>query len=96
MEIKAQFLPGFCMIFLVKSWLPNKWLVSYLWEEAKHFAGKCEFAQDVSQNIQMILMNSTRSFQAPTPQNGQTHSNNSLAKADKLYECVWPFCEFDT
>ena len=36
------------------------------------------------------------SFQAPTPQNGQTHSNNSLAKADKLYECVWPFCGFDT
>ena len=62
MEIKAQFLPGFCMIFLVKSWLPNKWLVSYLWEEAKHFAGKCEFAQDVSQNIQMSLMNSTQAF----------------------------------
>ena len=28
----------------------------------------------------------------PAPQNGQTHSNNSLAKADKVFECVWPFC----
>ena len=25
---------------------------------------------------------------APTPQNGQTHSNNSSATADKLYECI--------
>ena len=29
----------------------------------------------------------------PTPQNGQTHSNNMLAKADKLFECVLPFYE---
>ena len=28
----------------------------------------------------------------PSPQNGQTHSNNSLAIADKLFECVWLFC----
>ena len=27
-----------------------------------------------------------------TLQNGQTHSNNSLATADGLFECVWPFC----
>ena len=26
-----------------------------------------------------------------TSQNGQTHSNNSSATADKLFECVWPF-----
>ena len=26
------------------------------------------------------------------PQNGQTHSHNSSSKADKLIECVWPFC----
>ena len=26
-----------------------------------------------------------------TPQNGQTHSNNSSARADELFECVWPF-----
>ena len=28
----------------------------------------------------------------PTPQIGQTHSNNLSAVADKLFECVWPFC----
>ena len=28
----------------------------------------------------------------PTPENGQTHSNNSSAFADELSECVWPFC----
>ena len=26
----------------------------------------------------------------PTPSNGQTHSNNSSAVVDKLFECVWP------
>ena len=26
------------------------------------------------------------------PKNGQTHSNNSPAFADKLFECAWPFC----
>ena len=29
------------------------------------------------------------------PQNGQTHSNNSSAFADELFECVWPFCGVD-
>ena len=29
---------------------------------------------------------------ALTPQNGQTHSNNSSPTADELLECVWPFC----
>ena len=29
-------------------------------------------------------------------QNGQTHSNNSLAVANKLCECVWPFLEVST
>ena len=24
--------------------------------------------------------------------NGETYSKNSSAKADKLFECVWPFC----
>ena len=28
----------------------------------------------------------------PTPENDQTHSNNSSAFADELSECVWPFC----
>ena len=27
----------------------------------------------------------------PTSQNGQTHSNNSSAVADELFECVWPY-----
>ena len=27
-----------------------------------------------------------------TPQNGQTHLNNSSAFGDKLFECAWPFC----
>ena len=26
------------------------------------------------------------------PHNDQTHSNNSSAKADKLFECFWPIC----
>ena len=29
---------------------------------------------------------------APTPQNGQTHSNNLMATGDEFFECVWPFC----
>ena len=28
----------------------------------------------------------------PTQQSGQTHSNNSSAVADELFECVRPFC----
>ena len=28
----------------------------------------------------------------PTLQNSQTHSNNSSATPDELFECVWPFC----
>ena len=31
-------------------------------------------------------------IQAPTPQNGQTHPNNSSAKGDELFKCVWSFC----
>ena len=32
-------------------------------------------------------------LKAPTPQNGQTHSNNSSA-ADEFFECIWPFGGF--
>ena len=28
----------------------------------------------------------------PNLQNGQTHSNDSSAFADELFECVWLFC----
>ena len=31
----------------------------------------------------------------PTPQNGQSHSNNSSAIADQLFECAWPFCRLE-
>ena len=29
----------------------------------------------------------------PTPQYGQTLSNNLSANCDEFFECVWPFCE---
>ena len=35
-------------------------------------------------------------LKAPTQQNGQTHLNDSLATADELFECVWPFCGVGT
>ena len=35
-----------------------------------------------------LIWFSTLTLYASTPQNGQTYSNNSLAKADKLFECV--------
>ena len=41
--------------------------------------------------MDLILLN----LLAPTPHNGQTHSNNSLAVANKLFDCVWPFCGVD-
>ena len=31
-------------------------------------------------------------LKAPTPKNGQTHSNNSSEIADELFGCVWLFC----
>ena len=31
-------------------------------------------------------------LKGPTPQKGQTHSNDSSAAANELFECVWPFC----
>ena len=39
-----------------------------------------------------IIIYPNLTLSAPASQNGQTHSNNSLAKADALFECVWPFC----
>ena len=30
----------------------------------------------------------------PTPENGQSYSNNSLGAADELFECNLPFREF--
>ena len=42
-------------------------------------------SKSVSNSVMLTL-------KAPTPQNGQTHSNNSSTTADKLFEWVWPFC----
>ena len=36
--------------------------------------------------LRLILYGVILTFQAPTPQNGQTHSENSSAFADKLFE----------
>ena len=45
--------------------------------------------------LHVWLIDDCLTLQAPIPQNGQTHSNNSstkAAKADELFECLWPFC----
>ena len=36
----------------------------------------------------IFLVSYFLTLEAPTPQNGQTHSNNLSAKADELFECV--------
>ena len=36
----------------------------------------------------MVLIKLTLTLKAPIPQNGQTHSKNSSATADELFECV--------
>ena len=59
-----------------------------------HFTSKmlyylryCEWSfQKIQPNVTSLTL------LAPISQNGQTHSNNSLAVADELFECVWPFC----
>ena len=35
-------------------------------------------------------------LEAPTPQNGQARSKDSLATPDKLFECVGPYCRVGT
>ena len=39
-----------------------------------------------------LLLTLLFTLYAPTPQNGQTHSNNLCATVDQLFEFVWPFC----
>ena len=34
-------------------------------------------------------------FEATTPQDGQTHSNNLSVVADESFEFVWPCCAVD-
>ena len=35
-------------------------------------------------------------LEAPDPHGGQIHSNNLLAAANELFECVQPFCGVGT
>ena len=42
----------------------------------------------ISLSIYVVL-----TLEVSASQNGQTHSNNSSAFAEGLFECVWPFCE---
>ena len=48
-----------------------------------------------SLEVESILLDGLTLY-VPTPQNGQTHSNNLSAFADALFECVWPFCGVGT
>ena len=41
---------------------------------------------------QVILPSTKLTLFAPSLQNGQRHSNNFYAVANKLFECVWLFC----
>ena len=42
-------------------------------------------------SLDLIMITSLNPLSA-NPQNGQTYLNNSSTFADKLLECVWPFC----
>ena len=39
-------------------------------------------------NVVLLYLLLNLTFQATTPQNGQTHSNNPLTVVDELFECV--------
>ena len=46
--------------------------------------------------MSLLAANCVLTLQAPTPRNGQTHTNNLSATADGSFECVWPFCGVGT
>ena len=50
------------------------------------------FILKVLECTKMQRLDSTLTFEAATPQNGQTDWNNSSAIANELFEYVWPFC----
>ena len=50
------------------------------------------FPQNIRGNKKRSLVWNELTLHVPTPQNGQTHLNNSSAVADELFKCVWPFC----
>ena len=40
----------------------------------------------------MLQFDNLPSSLVPTPQNGQTHSNNLSTTTNELFECFLPFC----
>ena len=59
----------------------NDWLIPKEMQKSKN---KSKFIRS--------SINKCWPFKRQPHKNGQTHSNNSSALADKLFECVWPFC----
>ena len=55
----------------------------------------CEQLRDQNTSVGTELRSSSQNryltLYVSTLQNGQTHSKNSLAVADELFECIWPF-----
>ena len=43
-------------------------------------------------SLRCVMLYMLITLYATTPQNGWTHSNNSSAKTDEFFKCVWPFC----
>ena len=60
------------------TWIDSQIFGAFLWEHR--------------QKNSNFLNHLTFTLQTPTPQNGPTHSNNSLVFPDELFECVRPFC----
>ena len=52
---------------------------------------KIKHPDDVIHLVLLPIIPFCLTLWAPTPQNGQTHSNNSSATTDELSECVQPF-----
>ena len=65
----------------------HTWLNKPAAEMCKFFKNIWPFNGHRALNGQNILLNPLTA----NPQNGQTHSNNSTATADELFECVKPF-----
>ena len=58
-----------------------------------HLKSTCDF-QNITVNgrSEFKTKNPVLTLSATTPQNGQTHSNNSSATANEMFHCVWLFC----
>ena len=55
---------------------PNQIMPQQIWNKEPHI------------KIAKFYFSLNATILAPIPQNGQTYSNNSSAKADELFECV--------